>query len=167
MVRWMLLNEINDFMNWWKLIASILLCQLAGSIGSLVTFSSITGWYLTLNKPFFTPPNWAFGPVWLTLYLLMGISLFIVWNKRLNKKTRPAIQIFGLQLGLNILWSIVFFGFQSISAGLVVIVLMWFAILWTMLRFWKISKPAAWLLVPYIVWVTIATALNAGVWLLN
>ena len=167
MARWMPLKEINDFMNWWKLIASILLCQLAGAIGSLATVQNITGWYLTLNKPFFTPPNWAFGPVWLTLYLLMGISLFMVWNKGLNKKTRPAIQIFGLQLGLNILWSIVFFGLQSIFAGLVVIVLLWLAILWTKLRFWKISKPAAWLLVPYIVWVTIATALNAGVWLLN
>jgi len=154
-------------MNWWKLIASIFLCQMAGAIGSLATFQNIAGWYLALNKPFFTPPNWAFGPVWLTLYLLMGIAFFMVWNKGLNKKTRPALQIFGIQLALNTLWSIVFFGFQSIFAGLVVIVLLWLAILWTMARFWKISRPAGWLLVPYIVWVTIATALNAAVWLLN
>jgi tryptophan-rich sensory protein len=157
----------DDFMNWWKLIASIFLCQMAGAIGSLATFQNIAGWYLALNKPFFTPPNWAFGPVWLTLYLLMGIAFFMVWNKGLNKKTRPALQIFGIQLALNTLWSIVFFGFQSIFAGLVVIVLLWLAILWTMARFWKISRPAGWLLVPYIVWVTIATALNAAVWLLN
>jgi tryptophan-rich sensory protein len=157
----------DDFMNWWKLIASIFLCQMAGAIGSLATFPNIAGWYLALNKPFFTPPNWAFGPVWLTLYLLMGIAFFMVWNKGLNKKTRPALQIFGIQLALNTLWSIVFFGFQSIFAGLVVIVLLWLAILWTMARFWKISRPAGWLLVPYIVWVTIATALNAAVWLLN
>ena len=158
----------DDFMNWWKLIASIFLCQLAGAIGSLATFQNIAGWYLTLNKPFFTPPNWVFGPVWLTLFTLMGIALYLVWMQGLKKKkVKQAMQIFGLQLGLNTLWSIVFFGFQSIFAGLVVIVLLWLAILWTMLRFWKISRPAGWLLVPYIVWVTIATALNAAVWLLN
>lgn len=154
-------------MNWWKLIASIFLCQMAGAIGSLATFQNIAGWYLALNKPFFTPPNWVFGPVWITLYLLMGIAFFMVWNKGLNKKTKPALQIFGIQLGLNTLWSIVFFGFQSMLGGLVTIVLLWLAIAWTIAKFWKISRPAGWLLVPYIVWVTIATALNAAVWLLN
>jgi tryptophan-rich sensory protein len=140
---------------------------MAGAIGSLATFQNIAGWYLALNKPFFTPPNWVFGPVWITLYLLMGIAFFMVWNKGLNKKTKPALQIFGIQLGLNTLWSIVFFGFQSMLGGLVTIVLLWLAIAWTIAKFWKISRPAGWLLVPYIVWVTIATALNAAVWLLN
>jgi len=155
-------------MNWWKLIASILLCQLAGIIGSLATFSSITGWYLALNKPFFTPPNWVFGPVWITLYTLMGIALYLVWMQGLKKKkVKQALQIFGLQLILNSLWSIVFFGMHGLAAGLFVIVILWLAILWTIIRFWKIDKRAGWLLVPYILWVTIATALNAGVWLLN
>ena len=155
-------------MNWWKLIASIFLCQMAGAIGSLATFQNITGWYLTLNKPFFTPPNWVFGPVWLTLYTLMGIALYLVWMQGLEKrKVKQALQIFGLQLTLNSLWSIVFFGMHGLAAGLFVIVILWLAILWTITRFWKIDRTAAWLLVPYIVWVTIATALNAGVWLLN
>jgi tryptophan-rich sensory protein len=97
----------------------------------------------------------------------MGVAFFMVWNKGLNKKTMPALQIFGIQLGLNVLWSIVFFGFQAIAAGLVVIILLWFTIAWTIARFLKVSKPAAWFLVPYIAWVTIAAALNAGVFILN
>lgn len=154
-------------MKWWKLIASVLLCEMAGVVGSITTYPNIVGWYSALNKPFFTPPNWAFGPVWVTLYLLMGVAFFMVWNKGLNKKTMPALQIFGIQLGLNVLWSIVFFGFQAIAAGLVVIILLWFTIAWTIARFLKVSKPAAWFLVPYIAWVTIAAALNAGVFILN
>ncbi len=154
-----------DFMNWLKLIASILLCQLAGAIGSLATFSNITGWYLALNKPFFTPPNWVFGPVWIILYTLMGIALYLIWQSKASK--RPALQVFGFQLFLNALWSLVFFGAHEMLGGLIVIVLLWLAILWTMVKFWKMDKRAGWLLVPYIVWVTIATALNAGVWLLN
>jgi len=152
-------------MNWWKLIGCVLLCQFAGTIGSVFTFGQIATWYLALNKPFFTPPNWVFGPVWLTLYALMGIALYLVWESKKSKK--QALQVFGLQLALNALWSIIFFGAESIMLGLVVIVLLWLSILWTIAKFWKIDKRAGWLLVPYIVWVTIATALNAGVWLLN
>jgi len=152
-------------MNWLKLIGCVLLCQFAGVIGSVFTFNNIAAWYVSLNKPFFTPPNWVFGPVWLTLYTLMGIALYLVWTA--GKSNKQALQVFGLQLALNTLWSIVFFGAKSIALGLVVIVILWLAILWTIAKFWRIDERAGWLLVPYIVWVTIATALNAGVWLLN
>ncbi len=154
-------------MNWLKLIGCVLLCEFAGVIGSVFTFSQIAGWYVSLNKPFFTPPDWVFGPVWLTLYALMGIALYLAWQSGGGKKLKQALQVFGLQLALNALWSIIFFGAESIFFGLVVIVLLWLAILWTITKFWRIDEKAGWLLVPYIVWVTIATALNAGVWLLN
>lgn len=154
-------------MNWLKLVGCVLLCEFAGVIGSVFTFGQIATWYLALNKPFFTPPNWIFGPVWLALYALMGISLYLVWATGGGKKLKQALQVFGLQLALNSLWSIVFFGAESLLFGLVVIILLWLAILWTIAKFWRIDSRAGWLLVPYIIWVTIATALNAGVWLLN
>ena len=148
-----------------KLIISIVICQLAGAIGAIFTTPKIGTWYAALHKPLFNPPNWIFGPVWITLYTLMGIALYLVWESKKSKK--QALQIFGLQLALNALWSMVFFGAESILFGLVVIILLWLAILWMIVKFWKIDERAGWFLVPYIVWVTIATALNAGVWLLN
>ena len=155
-------------MDAFKLIISILICQFAGVVGSIFTYPAISGWYGSLAKPFFTPPNWAFAPVWLTLFALMGISLYLVWAQQSTKvSANKGLKFFKIQLALNVLWSIVFFGLQSPVLGLVVIVLLWFAILYTILEFWRASRNAAWLLVPYIVWVTIAAALNAGVWLLN
>jgi len=151
-------------MNWWKLIASIIICELAGVVGSVFTFSEITTWYTSLQKPFFNPPNWVFGPVWLTLYALIGLSLYIIWIRGAD---RTALKWFSVQLALNALWSIVFFGAHSLLWGLVTIVLLWLAILATIMKFAKISKIAAWLLVPYIIWVTIASMLNFSVWLLN
>jgi len=151
-------------MNWWKLIASIIICELAGVVGSVFTFSEITGWYTALQKPFFTPPNWVFGPVWLTLYALIGLSLYIIWIRGAD---RTALKWFAVQLALNTVWSIVFFGAHSLLSGLFTIVLLWLAILATIMKFAKISKIAAWLLVPYIVWVTIASMLNFSIWLLN
>ncbi len=151
-----------------NLIVCIVVCQAAGIIGSLFTVSSIPTWYASLNKPFFTPPNFVFGPVWITLYTLMGISLFLIirdgWNQ---PEKRRGLYFFGAQLFLNALWSILFFGLQSPLLGVVGIIPMWIIILLTILEFRKISRVAAWLLVPYICWVTIATALNISVWLLN
>jgi benzodiazapine receptor len=151
-----------------KLIVSILVCQAAGIIGSLVTTANIPTWYASLNKPFFTPPNWLFGPVWITLYTLMGISLFLIirdgWHQ---PEKRRGLYFFGAQLFLNSLWSILFFGLQSPLLGVMGIIPMWILILLTILEFRKTNRTAAWLLVPYICWVTIATALNIGVWLLN
>ena len=151
-----------------KLIISISVCLLAGAVGSYFTADSIPGWYETLNKPEFNPPNWVFGPVWTFLYILMGISLFLVWKEGPgNKKVKPAMLMFWVQLALNVLWSVVFFGMKNISGGLLVIILLWISILITILRFRKISAVAGTLLVPYILWVTFASVLNFFFYRLN
>ena len=151
-----------------KLLIAIIVCNLAGIIGALFTTSAISGWYTTLTKPTLNPPGWIFGPVWTTLYTLMGISAFLIWKRGIHKKVNQrALSIFGIQLVLNATWSIVFFSLQSPGWALVNIVLMWLAIVWTMVVFYKISKPATWLLVPYILWVSFATYLNYSIWVLN
>lgn len=150
-----------------RLLLSIVVCQLAGIIGSLFTMPAIPAWYATLSKPAFTPSGMVIGTVWLVLYTLMGISLYLVWQKGVNRKTMPAIYAFGIQLALNALWSILFFGLRSPLYGLIGIVALWFAILVTINMFRKISKQAAWLLVPYITWVTFAAFLNWSVFMLN
>ncbi len=151
-----------------KLIIAIFVSELAGIIGSVFTMSAISTWYTTLTKPALNPPSWLFGPVWTTLYALMGTAVFLVWKKGLDRKdVRKALYVFGLQLILNTTWSIVFFGLQSPAWALANIILMWIAILWTMILFYKISKPAMWLLVPYIAWVSFAAYLNYSIWSLN
>ena len=149
-----------------KLIISLAIPQLSGTIGSIFTMDSISSWYTTLAKPEFTPPNYVFGPVWITLYFLMGISLYVVWISD-NLKSRTPLIIFGVQMFLNAIWSIVFFGLESPIFGLLVIVTLWVAIALTILSFWKVSKLASYMLIPYIAWVSIATYLNYGVWVLN
>jgi len=149
-----------------KLIISLIIPQLAGAIGSLFTMDSISSWYTTLAKPEFTPPNYVFGPVWITLYFLMGISLYLVWTSK-NLKSRTPLIIFGVQMFLNAIWSIVFFGLESPMFGLLIIVALWGAIALTILSFWKISKLASCMLFHYIAWVSIATYLNYGIWVLN
>jgi len=146
-----------------KLVISIIICQLAGVIGSVFTAKSVSTWYLTLNKPFFSPPNWLFGPVWISLYCLMGVALFLVWQK----KDKKAISIFGAQLVLNSFWSIAFFGLKSPLFGLITIIVLLVLILLTIIRFFKISKFAGWLLIPYILWVSFASILNFYLWILN
>lgn len=151
-----------------KLISCVLLCQMAGLFGSLFTYPQIAGWYSSLNKPSFTPPNWLFGPAWLTLYTLMGISLYFVLESKAEKnKLNLALSIFAVQLILNALWSFLFFGLESPFLGLVCISLMWLAILLTIFVFSKLSLKAAILLIPYIGWVTFAMTLNYYVWILN
>ena len=151
-----------------RLIISIVVCQLAGVIGSVFTAPSITAWYSGLNKPFFTPPNWLFAPVWITLYLLMGIALFLIWNKGLGRKNvKASINMFAIQLALNIVWSLIFFGIRMPLYAFIEIILLWIAIAATILLFWRIDRRAGAILVPYIVWVTIASALNLFIWILN
>ena len=151
-----------------KYVSAVLICFLAGGIGTLFTVSAIPTWYATLNKPFFSPPNWLFGPAWTTLYMLMGISAATIWQKGIkNKKIKDAIYLFGIQLGLNAIWSPVFFGAKNLLLALVIIILMWIYILKTILAFRKIDKIASYLLYPYIAWVSFATVLNFAVWLLN
>lgn len=156
---------INSF---FKLILSIIVCELAGIIGSIFTISAIPTWYATLVKPALNPPSWIFGPVWTTLYALMGIAAFLIWKQGWERQdVKKALSVFGIQLILNASWSIVFFGLQSPAWAFVNIVAMWFAIVLTMILFYKISKPAMWLLLPYILWVSFAGYLNLAIWILN
>lgn len=151
-----------------KLIVSIIACQLAGVIGSAFTTPAIPTWYAALVKPPFTPPSWLFAPAWITLYVLMGISASLVWRVGLDqKRVRTALILFLVQLVLNALWSVAFFGLQSPLGGIIVIVLLWAAILLTILKFFRISTAAGALLVPYIAWVTFAATLNAYIYVLN
>ncbi|MFA5049969.1 MAG: TspO/MBR family protein [Candidatus Micrarchaeia archaeon] len=148
-----------------ELIIAILICQLAGIIGSIFTFDSVSLWYPTLVKPSFTPPSWVFAPVWITLYTLMGISLYWIYNSKL--KDKKAFYVFGGQLILNALWSIVFFGFHLIFVSFLIIVLLWILILLTMVLFYKVDKKAGIILIPYLLWVSLATLLNYYLWILN
>lgn len=151
-----------------KLVVAIVICELVGAVGSIFTTPSIPTWYALLQKPFFTPPNWLFAPVWTTLFALMGISAYLIWIKGLeNKKVKTALVIFGIQFALNVLWSYLFFGLQSPFYGLIGIVVLWIAIALTILKFYKISRKAGLLLIPYIIWVSIAMSLNYYIWLFN
>ena len=151
-----------------KLITSIAICQLAGAIGAFFTYESIPTCYAALQKPSFNPPNWIFGPVWTTLYTLMGISAFIIWDKGLNNKNvRYAIYIFGIQLALNSIWPIIFFGLHLPLLAFFEIIILWVFILLSIIYFYKISKVASLLLIPYIMWVSFASILNLSISILN
>ncbi|NYT00543.1 MAG: tryptophan-rich sensory protein [Methanocellales archaeon] len=157
-----------DIKNITKLVSSIVICQLAGVIGSFFTFPSITTWYAALEKPSFNPPNWLFSPVWITLFILMGISLYLVWSQGTKTKyVKIALTLFGIQLALNILWSLIFFGLKSPFFAFIEIVILWVAILATIFKFSKISKTASYLLIPYILWVSFAAVLNFSIWVIN
>lgn len=149
-----------------KLVLSLLVCLGAGIIASVFTVSSIPSWFVTLNKPFFSPPNWIFGPVWTTLYILMGISLYLVWVSK-SKIKQKAITLFFIQLELNVLWSILFFGMKSPILAFVDIVVLLITIFLTIKSFYPISRLAAYLLIPYILWVSFAALLNLSIALLN
>jgi benzodiazapine receptor len=146
----------------------ILIPLVSGAAIGILTNSGVTDWYTTLNKPWFTPPDYVFGPVWTVLYILMGISLYLIviqgWE---NETVKTGIILFAAQLGANLLWSVIFFGLQSPLGSLVCIFVLLALIVATLITFYRLSKPAAVLLVPYLAWVCIATALNAGVVLLN
>lgn len=158
----------TTFSNALKLTISIAVSELAGIIGSVFTAPSVATWYQELAKPAINPPAWVFGPVWTTLFALMGIAAFLVWKKGLERKdVKIALSIFIGQLIVNTLWSIIFFGLRSPGGALIEIVFLWLAILATIIAFARISKPAAWLLVPYILWVSFAMYLNYALWTLN
>lgn len=151
-----------------KLVTAIFLCELSGVIGSLFTTPSIPTWYASLAKPELAPPNWVFGPVWTTLFALMGIAAFLVWKKGLDRKdVKIALAIFIGQLILNLLWSIIFFGLHSPGVAFLEIIVLWLAILASIVAFARISKAAAWLLIPYIAWVSFAAYLNYSIYALN
>jgi len=150
--------------NFLKLSLAIVLCLSAGFIGSFFTVTGVNSWYTTINKPVFNPPNWVFGPVWTFLYILMGISLYNIWN---SKKNKSALMFFYAQLALNTLWSILFFGFENPLVAFVEIIILWAAILITIIKSYRISKAASYLLIPYILWVSFASVLNFSIYLLN
>lgn len=150
-----------------KLLISIIICELVGIVGGFFTINSIPTWYKALNKPFFSPPNWIFGPVWTMLYFLMGLSLYLIWEKKANGRKMQGIIYFIAQLFFNFSWSIIFFGFRQPLIAFVNIVILWLLIYMTIVKFFKISKTAGILLLPYIIWVSFAALLNLSIVLLN
>ncbi len=151
-----------------KLVFAVLVCQAAGLIGSIFTRSSLSDWYPALIKPRFTPPGWVFAPVWVSLYLVIGVAAFLVWRRGLDRlDVRKALSFFALQLALNVCWSVFFFGLKSPLAGLIDIVLLSIAVLLTIRSFLPVSYPAALLLIPYFVWIAFATGLNLTIWYIN
>lgn len=151
--------------NAFKLALSIIVSELAGIAGSFFTASAIPTWYAGIAKPAFAPPNWIFAPVWTTLFALMGVASFLIWKRGFEKKNvKIALGIFLGQLILNVFWSIIFFGLRNPGAAFAELLILWIAILATIISFYKISRPAAWLLLPYIVWVSFAGCLNYSIW---
>lgn len=154
----------NNLSKFWP---SLGLCFGAALLGGLFTTPAVNGWYLLIAKPSWTPPNWLFGPVWTLLYLMMAISLNRIWSKGINGKTRGAVTYFFIQLALNTLWSFLFFGQGLLWLAYFEVLAMWLFILLTIKSFWKLDKVAAWLLLPYLFWVTFASFLNLAVARLN
>ena len=154
--------------NWYKLIISVFTCVGTGILGSIFTAQSVTTWYQNLNKPVFTPPNWLFAPVWTTLYIMMGLAAYLIWNHGWRNRTiKIALVFFGIQLLLNALWSFFFFGLKSPLAGFIDICFLILFVVITINKFHKISKPAGYLLIPYVLWVLYAAALNGAILFLN
>lgn len=149
-----------------KLIVALLVPQLAGIVGTIFTVKNIPYWYANLNKPSFSPPNWIFGPVWIVLYLLMGISLYLNWvNKGAQAKFN--VRLFFVHLIYNAIWSPIFFGARNPLLALMVIAVMWLLIVLMIVKFHKTNKTSAYLLIPYLLWVSFASVLNYFVWKLN
>lgn len=154
--------------NFGKLIITIGISELAGVVGVFFTAPAIPTWYAELAKPALDPPAWVFGPVWTTLYFLMGVAAFLVWQRDINRRNvKIALGVFVVQLALNALWSILFFGMRNPGVAFIEIIFLWVAISATIVVFAKISRSAAWLLVPYIAWVSFAAYLNYVIWTLN
>lgn len=152
-----------------KIIISSIVSLAIGSLGGLVTTPAIPSWYVFLDKPFFSPPNWLFAPVWSILYILMGVSFAFIWSKykKGDKKIKTAMKLFGIQFLLNIIWSPVFFGMKNLFLAFIIIVLMWYFLFKTIRSFAKIDKIASYLLYPYLAWISFASLLNFSVWILN
>ncbi len=151
-----------------KLLIAIALPVVVGGISGFFTVTSVESWYQTIQKPSWNPPNWVFGPVWTTLYVMMGIALWLVWKEDTSRELKMiAAILFGVQLILNFLWSFVFFRLEQPGFAFLEILFMWIAILATIFAFAQVNKTAAWLLVPYISWVSFAAILNFTIWRLN
>lgn len=149
------------------LAVSIVICFAAAAVGSFLTTPSIEGWYTALQKPSWTPPSWVFGPVWSVLYLSMAIAAWLIWRRAGFSGAKVALALFGVQLVLNVCWSAIFFWAHRPDFALAEIVLLWLLILATTIAFRPLSRAAAWLMSPYLLWVTFAALLNFGIWRLN
>jgi tryptophan-rich sensory protein len=158
---------MNQTTRWFGLVVSILICFAAAGIGSLATTPQIPGWYANLAKPTWTPPGWIFGPVWTLLYLMMAVAAWLVWRQAGFAGAKLPLALFAIQLALNSLWSVLFFGLQNPGAAAVEIILLWAAILATMVTFGRRSRVAGGLLAPYLAWVSFAAVLNAAIWRMN
>lgn len=155
-------------MNYKRLIISLLLPQLAGLIGSVFTAPAIPGWYAGLARPPFSPPNWVFAPAWITLYLLMGLAVYFIWQKESeSEKEKSAVNLFWLHLFFNAIWSPIFFGLKNPGLAFVNIVIILIFIIILIIKFWPIRKLSAYLLIPYLAWVSFASCLNYYIWILN
>ncbi len=152
---------------WLGLIGFVAASFAAAAIGSAATYPNVDTWYAALAKPSFTPPDWVFGPVWTVLFLMMALAGWLVWRGHGLERARLALGLFAVQLALNALWSILFFGLRSPGLAMIEIAALWGAILATILAFRARSVPAAWLLVPYFAWVSFAAVLNFNIWRLN
>jgi translocator protein len=150
---------------WLVLAGFIILCLAVGIGAGFATQSSVESWYLTLNRPSWNPPNWLFAPVWTTLYIMMAVAAWLVW--RTGQDTKPAMLLFFSQLALNFAWSFLFFGARSTGLGLIGILLMLAAVAATTFVFWRISKPAGALFMPYLAWTAFAAFLNFTIWRMN
>ena len=152
----------------WKLIIAILVCEGVGLLSGFLTRNEMTTWFATLNKPSWNPPSWVFGPVWTTLYLLMAISVWLVWKSHYSdRRKESAMTIFAVQLFFNFCWSIIFFSYHSPAWAFVDILLLIITIVMTMISFSSMSKVATLLLVPYLLWVCFASFLNYTIWSMN
>ncbi|HAI22220.1 TPA: TspO protein [Candidatus Collierbacteria bacterium] len=156
--------KTNDL---WRLLLSLVISLSAGFLGALFTTPAVQSWYLTINKPVWIPPSWLFGPVWTSLFIMMGVALYLVWSTKMSNKVRVSLKLFAAQLVLNVLWSVFFFGLGNFWLAFGEILVLWVFILVTIVSFGKVSKMASWLMVPYLLWVTFASYLNFTIASLN
>ena len=159
--------KLSKFQQCLGLVVAIVICFAAAGLGGFVTAPNIPNWYADLAKPKWNPPDWIFGPVWSCLYLMMAVSVWLVWRQGGFALAKLPLALFAVQLGLNSLWSILFFGLHSPGLAAIEIILLWIAILATLITFWKRSKWAGGLLVPYLAWVSFAAVLNLAIWQMN
>jgi tryptophan-rich sensory protein len=155
------LRDLAGFAFW------LALCLAVSGIGGAITRTSVSGWYQGLSKPWFNPPDWVFAPVWMSLFILMGVSAWLVWRRPGFRRGRVPLALFGMQLALNLAWSGLFFGIRSVGWALVEILALWIALLLTLISFYRVNMAAGLLLVPYLLWSSFAIALNASIWWLN
>lgn len=160
-------NKRSRMKYYLTLVLCILLPLLVGSFGGIATASNIPNWFMYLNKPWFNPPSYLFGPVWTVLYILLGISFFMILQAPKSSNKQKAVLVFSIQLFLNFIWSFIFFKFHLLGIAAIEICLMWISIVIMILAFHKINKIAAFLQFPYLLWVSFATVLNISIWYLN